>query len=70
MEKAIDLFLINNRLGETMKGRPPKKPEDRRDHAILVALTAREHTAIVQSAKLDKKKPATYCRDRILSLGE
>ena len=49
-----------------MKGRPPKKPEDRHTSDIKIPLTEGDKAAIWDAAALDGEKPVTWSRNVLL----
>jgi len=48
------------------RGRPPKKPEDRRTSNMKIPLTDEEKETIERAAIADGAKPVTWARDVLL----
>jgi hypothetical protein len=51
---------------DTNRGRPPKKPEDRKTAAMLIPMTDAEKQQIQAAAEGDGEKPVTWARDVLL----
>jgi hypothetical protein len=49
-----------------IRGRPPKKAEDRHTSDIKIPLTEAEKTAIWEAAESDGEKPVTWSRKILL----
>jgi hypothetical protein len=51
---------------ETNRGRPPKKPSERKTAAMLIPMTDDEKQQIQAAAESDDAKPVTWARDVLL----
>jgi hypothetical protein len=51
---------------DTNKGRPPKRPEDRKTAAMLIPMTDAEKQQIQAAAEGDGEKPVTWAREILL----
>jgi hypothetical protein len=51
---------------ETNRGRPPKKPEERKTAAMLIPMTDAEKQQIQAAAEGDGEKPVTWAREILL----
>lgn len=51
---------------ETNRGRPPKKPSERKTAAMLIPMTEAEKQQIQAAAELDGEKPVTWARETLL----
>jgi hypothetical protein len=47
-------------------GRPPKKPEDRRDTSMRIPMTEAEKQAVEDGAGAAGEKPITWARETLL----
>jgi hypothetical protein len=51
---------------ETNRGRPPKKPSDRKTASMLIPMTDAEKRQITSAAESDDAKPVTWARETLL----
>lgn len=51
---------------ETKRGRPPKKPSERKTAAMLIPMTDEEKALIERAAEGDDAKPVTWARETLL----
>jgi hypothetical protein len=51
---------------ETKRGRPPKKPSERKTAMMLIPMTDAEKQQIVDAAESIDAKPVTWARDVLL----
>lgn len=51
---------------EIKRGRPPKKPSDRKTAAMLIPMTEHEREQIQAAAEADDAKPVTWAREVLL----
>ncbi len=61
IDRSFFMAIINS-----MRGRPPKAPEDRKTAAMRIPLTAAERDSIRLAAKSDDAKPVTWARDLLI----
>ena len=55
---------------EKKMGRPPKKPEDRRDTSMRIPMTEAEKQAIEDGAGAIGEKPITWARETLLKAAQ
>lgn len=60
------LFLYIFKDMETNRGRPPKKPGERKTAAMLIPMTEAEKQQIQDAAESDEAKPVTWAREVLL----
>ena len=51
-------------------GRPPKKPEDRKETSIRIPLTSVEKEIIESAARADGDKPIVWARETLLRIAK
>lgn len=51
---------------ESKRGRPPKKPSERKTAAMLIPMTEEERQQIQAAAESDDVKPVTWAREVLL----
>jgi hypothetical protein len=51
---------------ESKRGRPPKKPSERKTAAMLIPMTEEERQQIQAAADADEAKPVTWAREVLL----
>ena len=47
----------------TLRGRPPKAPDDRRTNGLRIPLTDAEREIVEDAARTDGEKPITWARE-------
>jgi hypothetical protein len=60
------IFLYIFKGMETKRGRPPKKPSERKTAGMLIPLTEAEREQIQAAAASDDAKPITWAREILL----
>ncbi len=51
---------------ETNRGRPPKKPSERKTAGMMIPMTEAEKHQITAAAEGDGEKPVTWARETLL----